>query len=501
MAGGKLTEQGLQDLAQEVLGHLDDSEYAEVIGSGIQEDLDPSVTQEVGEDSLLQRAQQLRAKKDRSPDDETTLQQLEDELKTRGQKEQATEGKVPSDKDDSEEKIIQKLTEQNLNEPAGFQSCVDRGGRVRTVSGVDKEHGLAEGEYVKYCYIDDKSFRGEVHKKESESKIAEAEKDGLAKNAGKKPGDFDKVQLAVGTKVEKEHTDDHSKAQQIAMDHLTEDPKYYMKLKKMEAGGCGEAKMNKKNQVKENEYSDMTALTKDVFQVDFVLQSGEKKSTRVMAFDENDAKVMMKRNKDVKSVIGTPRKITGPNESKRPVKEDTGSTRREYEIIELSELFSAYIQRNQEVPVDQVKQLLDSLVRRVGRNRGVELVRGMLNDEGWTMSDAGILAQILGVDIKSISQGVHDEEEGFGPEGEEPTERRSVQIAKDLLGLKEAKVEDEPVKVGDFVQIVDANSFRVEVEEATVKALDEKQGVEITGSNVPDSQKWYRKPFWTVYKL
>lgn len=38
-----------------------------------------------------------------------------------------------------------------------------------------------------------------------------------------------------GIKVEMEHTDDKLKASEIAMDHLTEDPKYYTKLKKVEA--------------------------------------------------------------------------------------------------------------------------------------------------------------------------------------------------------------------------------------------------------------------------
>jgi hypothetical protein len=41
-------------------------------------------------------------------------------------------------------------------------------------------------------------------------------------------------QLEKGIKVEMEHTKDKSKAKEIAMDHLYEDPKYYTKLKKIE---------------------------------------------------------------------------------------------------------------------------------------------------------------------------------------------------------------------------------------------------------------------------
>lgn len=46
--------------------------------------------------------------------------------------------------------------------------------------------------------------------------------------------DFLKRQLKIGMKVEMEHTTDKEKAHEIAMDHLWEDPNYYIKLKKIE---------------------------------------------------------------------------------------------------------------------------------------------------------------------------------------------------------------------------------------------------------------------------
>lgn len=46
--------------------------------------------------------------------------------------------------------------------------------------------------------------------------------------------DVDPGQLAMGTKVEMEHTKDRAKARDIAFDHLKEDPSYYTKLKKVE---------------------------------------------------------------------------------------------------------------------------------------------------------------------------------------------------------------------------------------------------------------------------
>lgn len=53
----------------------------------------------------------------------------------------------------------------------------------------------------------------------------------------KTPADFKKPALQQGVKVESEHTSSKSLAKEIAMDHLTEDPGYYPKLKRMEKEG------------------------------------------------------------------------------------------------------------------------------------------------------------------------------------------------------------------------------------------------------------------------
>lgn len=55
-----------------------------------------------------------------------------------------------------------------------------------------------------------------------------------------KPSDFEGPQLEKGIKVEMEHTNSKQMAKEIAMDHLTEDPKYYDKLEKMEKGAFWE---------------------------------------------------------------------------------------------------------------------------------------------------------------------------------------------------------------------------------------------------------------------
>lgn len=50
----------------------------------------------------------------------------------------------------------------------------------------------------------------------------------------KQPADFNPIKLKAGIKVEMEHTSDPKIAEEIAMDHLTEDKDYYNKLKEIE---------------------------------------------------------------------------------------------------------------------------------------------------------------------------------------------------------------------------------------------------------------------------
>ena len=69
-------------------------------------------------------------------------------------------------------------------------------------------------------------------------------KGGLADN--KQPKDFNQKSLKQGMKVEAEHTTDGDIAREIAMDHLSEDSKYYKRLSKMEKGAKREKTRSKK---------------------------------------------------------------------------------------------------------------------------------------------------------------------------------------------------------------------------------------------------------------
>lgn len=69
------------------------------------------------------------------------------------------------------------------------------------------------------------------------AKVSDKIKGGLADK--KKPSDFDSEAIKAGVKVEMEHTNDPDLAREIAMDHLTEDPHYYKKLKTIEKSSYG----------------------------------------------------------------------------------------------------------------------------------------------------------------------------------------------------------------------------------------------------------------------
>lgn len=97
---------------------------------------------------------------------------------------------------------------------------------------------------------------------------------GLA--SGKKPKDFDQEQLAAGIKVEMEHTTDKDIAQEIAMDHLSEDPDYYKKLKTIEKVKKAEAP-NKGLALHPhvNEAIKHFGITKDPREAGYIMPGGE----------------------------------------------------------------------------------------------------------------------------------------------------------------------------------------------------------------------------------
>jgi hypothetical protein len=49
--------------------------------------------------------------------------------------------------------------------PPAFDKCRENGGKIRTVSGPNKDHGLKKNEYVHVCILNGETYRGYVKKK------------------------------------------------------------------------------------------------------------------------------------------------------------------------------------------------------------------------------------------------------------------------------------------------------------------------------------------------
>ncbi len=120
-----------------------------------------------------------------------------------------------SNREEMNEKWSKKYKDSiNCNNPKGFSQKAHCQGRKKTNESEELKGGLA----------DNKSLI-QLAKKHNAKNIHQI--DSLVKEL--------KKQLEAGIKVEMEHTDSEVKAKEIAMDHLWEDPRYYVKLKKIEA--------------------------------------------------------------------------------------------------------------------------------------------------------------------------------------------------------------------------------------------------------------------------
>lgn len=109
---------------------------------------------------------------------------------------------------------------------------------IREVVGLYKENINEVTEDIKKSILGEENFNDVLNKPKKENEIKGGKADNLSITdiAKKHKVSVDKIksQLIMGVKVEMEHTNDPKKALEIAMDHLTESPEYYTKLKEME---------------------------------------------------------------------------------------------------------------------------------------------------------------------------------------------------------------------------------------------------------------------------
>ena len=151
-----------------------------------------------------------KGKIQKQPWDESTKDTPEFDIK----KSKKKEAKIKKDLEKAKEKLA------DLNE------------KSEKISGLEKKRDEARA----------RKEEAEKKLKESKARVKELKAKLKKKNDidggvgdDKLPSDFDPDILQEGVDVEMEHTDDLRIAQEIAMDHLTEDINYYKKLKKVEA--------------------------------------------------------------------------------------------------------------------------------------------------------------------------------------------------------------------------------------------------------------------------
>lgn len=146
-----------------------------------------------------------------------------------------------------------------------------------------------------------------------------------------KPEDFDKAQLEIGIEIEMEHTDDPAVAQEIAMDHLTEDPEYYTHLRKMEM----DAK-NGKGFAKESKEIDEARMG-----VDYIKGVKSSVKTAIQALKDKDYEAAAKALEDVADDAGDAAKAA--KKMKREVDAKEEASKEETEEVKESQLTETVI--------------------------------------------------------------------------------------------------------------------------------------------------------------
>lgn len=150
----------------------------------------------------------------------------------------------------------------------------------------------------------------------TEPYIAKLEKNNLNEGKKLKADQVNPHELRMGRRVEMEHTTDHKIAEKIALDHLSEDPFYYTKLK--HAGLADELKPKKTNDQYGKVGSDKSNEMKPVKgAIKHKADSGAKKETTVPAKKVQVLTHASKRAKGIKQTMNA----TGGNYKKVKLKE------------------------------------------------------------------------------------------------------------------------------------------------------------------------------------
>jgi hypothetical protein len=355
-----------------------------------------------------------------------------------------------------------------------------------------------------------------------ESKVNE--EGGLANKAGKKPEDFDKEQLEAGTKVETEHTDDPAKAQQIAMDHLTEDPQYYTKLKKMEAGKC-EAKVPDDKDPEAVPVDETDSLIDNIYQYNESASESNRVTREQIDFviksltHTDDSKHLMERMNDLRTLqkefYGGMKRgddTSGTFIHGIPEKKETGNPIYNKMLVILGEVSNPIVQIAKNVGFNITKGQIEHVLWAVANeDRNYMIVSSMCSDVGdsdnlekqWAQPPATNVPNEAKVPddkdpeatkIKKLIEGVTelvDEMDKITPE-----DRQAVRAAIDKGSIENDWPTDEAMinelsKLEDFV---DPNDLEADFDTkmAYLKYVLAPKAISMTESKVNEKGWFYR---------
>jgi len=545
---GKLTNEGVQELALETLKHLDDGEYAELIGSGKVEESKMNEDLLGGKEPTLENICRLVLqvwageegveledvanicksvlKKSGKDYAECITKESKLIIKNAVKEGKLQEGTVVKYKDKTA--VITKITEANISltvgDEAGASVSVNINGNtavnigndgVVTVIPAPPEPPITASLTPEELAV---PSEGELGHEEMETPEEEAAEQAV------KPEE-EEVEVAAGeeklpfeSKTNEKHEQNIYQIFPDMDETLSEDEEFSKGwnaevkslLKKHHCRTADEVPENElKNlmlkydkklkdrgeetfivESKTNEArGEDVGFTKEVYEVEYE-KDGKKTHTRVEALDEEEAKRMLSKKPGVK--VLSAKKVSG-GVCQEAKKESAKESQKILEEITIEDTeIDTWFERDR-AHIELINKKANETIKEWNDEDVWEAVEdGFLDAKDWHKSayqyakDNGLLE---GKFVKPDKK-----DDAFGG-------RKAVAMAERILGLSSEVTEDEEIKEGDVVQIVLKRDLKVIVEEATVRSINKEKGVEITGKASEAEQAWYGDDLYQVYKL
>lgn len=303
----------------------------------------------------------------------------------------------------------------------------------------------------------------------------------------KKPEDFDKAQLEIGIEIEMEHTDDPAVAQEIAMDHLTEDPEYYTHLRKMEM----DAK-NGKGFAKESKETNEARMG-----VDYIKGVKSSVKTAIQALKDKDYEAAAKALEDVADDAGDAAKAA--KKMKREVDAKEEASKEETEEVKESQLTETVIKDDKgntftiTKTVDEKTKNTILQINKRDFSFTPDFVKVFETDENGELSENGAKELALET-IKHLEESEYANLIASGKVKESKVNENEGWITTEevkrngndlILKLSNGQIFNirvatksklnDPISIDDIIDMIEANISSIEIEESKMKESDKSQ--------------------------